>query len=94
MTTTPRTDVEEKEAAASRHHCGQDSHIEAGFARTLERELNEVREQLRTARADAFYEAAEIVMQAKWQKGSMNFNQGYIAGAIHLRAAEIRKETK
>jgi hypothetical protein len=59
MTLTPRTDVEEKEAAASRHHCGHDSHIEAGFARKLETELNEVREQLRTARANAFDEAAE-----------------------------------
>jgi hypothetical protein len=60
MTSTQRTDVEEKEAAASRHHCGQDSHIEAGFARTLERELNEVREQLRTARANAFEEASDL----------------------------------
>lgn len=72
---TPRTDVEEKEAAASHHHCGQDSHIEAGFARKLETELTE-------ARACAMDEAADILIKDGY------WNPAY---TLRAKATEIRK---
>jgi len=43
-------------------------------------------------RARGIEEAADIVMEAKWQKGSMNFNQGFIAGSLKKYASDIRKE--